>query len=108
MTPSQIIDYVSKWWLGRETTDKTAHYSSSIHAFDNKDMEVLVKTPWNTYHTAIRVVWGDLWIDNHSYSCWSPMQYHFTGWHSINGLDRRRLHNMMLVQRKILETSPTL
>ena len=108
MKPAQIIDYVQKWWHGRETRDRMAYYTASIHCYNDKDFEVVVKTPWNTYHTAIRVVWGDAWKDNPSYSCWQSLQYHFTGWLSINGLDRRRLHNMMLVQRKILEKSTTL
>lgn len=94
MKPAQIIDYVQKWWHGRETRDRMTYYTASIHCYNDKDFEVVVKTPWNTYHTAIRVVWGDAW--------------NFTGWLSINGLDRRRLHNMMLTQRKVLETSTSL
>ena len=45
MTPAQIIDYVRKWWLGRETMDKKNHYSPSIHAYDNKDMEGTCEKP---------------------------------------------------------------
>lgn len=108
MTTSEIIDYVLTWWKDRKTIDKSGEYNPSVHAYDSADMEVVVKTPWDTFHTAIRVTFSGQWVYTPSYSCWTSMQYHFTGWRSINELNKRKLNSMMLAQRKILETSPTL
>lgn len=108
MTTSEILDYTLQWWNGRVTMNNKGIYTASIHAYDNNDMEIVVKTPWSTYHTAIRLVWGGDWLNNPSYSCWQSLQYHFTGWHSIRELDKQKIYNMMRKQRSILETSITL
>ena len=108
MTTSEILDDTLTWWNGRVTMNNKGVYTAFLHAYDNKDMEVVVKTPWDTYHTAIRIVWGGYWISTPSYSCWQSMQYHFTGWLPLKELDKQKIYNMMRKQRRILETSLTL
>lgn len=114
MTPEEITLYVYNWWNGRKTLDKKSSDTYWVERdwTDHGNIIVTVHTPWKTAHTAICVFLADenrWWKHpNDMYCEYQWNQYHYSGILPTADLTKKKLYNMMLKQRRVLEHSPTI
>lgn len=108
----EIVDYVLKWWNGRDTIEKKGKYTAEKIYYECGNIEVEVRTPEGFTHTAFVLHRKDknVWWkhDEDMYHCWQWNQYHYSGILPVKDLTKKKLYNMMLKQRRALEHSTML